>query len=73
MLSKEQLLKRTNETISWGREISEMWVSTPYQRDIDRQIETVEQSVEHEDWGKVRNLVTDLAEYLAKAEDDYEV
>ena len=70
-LSNDKLLELTDETLSWGREIADLWTGTLYEKQIDMQIKSVERSLEHKDLEKVRTLVYDLARFLDHAEKEY--
>lgn len=67
----KKILQVAQETIAWGREVAEIWVGTQYQRQIQDQLQNVNNSIEHEDWAKVRALVSDLARFLDDAEEKY--
>lgn len=71
-LTKEQLLNLTKTTLLWGRDVSEMWTGTSYEEQIANQERRVEDSLEHEDYDKVRDLVSDLAQFLEQAEREYD-
>ena len=67
----QKILQVAQETVAWGREVAEMWVGTQYQRQINDQLQSVDHSIEHEDWDKVRALVSDLARFLDDADKNY--
>lgn len=70
-LTDDKLLELTDETLVWGHEVAEMWAGTPYQYMIEKQIDSVEKTLEHSDLKKVRALVYDLAQFLDNAEKEY--
>lgn len=71
-LDDKKLLELTDETLSWARNVADMWVGTPYQKQIDVQVQTIEKSLEHKDLKKVRAFVFDLARFLDEAERSYD-
>ena len=62
----------TEATLNWANSVSDLWVGTLYQEQIETQVDTIKTLIDNEDFASARTQVFDLAQYLDYAEREYE-
>ena len=71
-ITNEQLLDLVDSTMKWATEVSELWTGTLYGKQIDLEKERLFESVRSGDTEQMKTQVTDLAQFLNQAEEEYE-
>lgn len=72
-LSDKQLLEIVDELTSWGSKVSELWLGTQYEKQIDMHQAQMVKAVEAKDFKKIQKFVYDFARLLDRAENDYKI
>lgn len=71
-MTDDEFREVTEATLNWASNVSDLWVGTLYQEQIDTQVETIETLIDNEDFSSARTQVFDLAQFLDQAEREYE-
>lgn len=70
---KSKLLKLVDETLTLSDDVADRWAGTLYQRQIDFQKQQITRALQEDDFDKTRSLLFDLAQFLDRAEEEFEV